>query len=43
MEKLLNESDISLFKSLMVSTGGGLELMIVSTSVIDVLSDSSFK
>ena len=41
--RLLGESGISLFESLMVSTVSGLELMISSVSTINVLSDSSFK
>ena len=40
---LLGESGIALFESLMVSTVSGLEIMISSTSAINVLSDSSFK
>ena len=43
VRRLLVESGISLFESLMVSTVSGLELMISSTSAINVLSDSSFK
>ena len=41
--RLLGESGISLFESLMVSTVSGLKLMISSASTINVLSDSSFK
>ena len=41
--RLLGESGILLFESLMVSTVSGLELMVSSTSAINVLSDSSFK
>ena len=40
---LLGESGILLFESLMVPIVNGLELMISSTSAINVLSDSSFK
>ena len=43
VRRLLGESGISLFESLMVSTVSGLELMISSTWAINVLSDSSFK
>ena len=43
VRRLLGESGILLFESLMVSTVSGLELMISSTSTINVLSDSSFK
>ena len=43
LKRLLDESGVSLFESLMVSTVAGLELMISSTSAINVLSDSSFK
>ena len=43
IRRILGESGISLFESLMVSTVSGLELMISSTSAIIVLSDSSLK
>ena len=43
VRRLLGESGISLFGSLMVSTVSGFELMISSTSAINVPSDSSFK
>ena len=42
VRRLLGESDIALFESLMVSKVNGLRL-IMSTSAINVLSDSSFK
>ena len=42
-KEVLGESGISLFESLMVSTVSGLELMMSSTSAINVLSDASFK
>ena len=42
VRRLLGESDIALFESLMVSKVNGL-MLIRSTSAINVLSDSSFK